>query len=47
MFTDIVDSTVRAVELGDTKWRELLSRHDDVVKAMLSSLPRDAREAHR
>ena len=36
MFTDIVDSTVRAVELGDTKWRELLSRHDDVVRAMLS-----------
>jgi class 3 adenylate cyclase len=35
MFTDIVDSTVRAVELGDAKWRELLSRHDDVVKAML------------
>ncbi len=36
MFTDIVDSTVRAVELGDAKWRGLLSRHDDVVKAMLS-----------
>ena len=24
------------MELGDTKWRELLSRHDDVVRAMLS-----------
>jgi class 3 adenylate cyclase len=36
MFTDIVDSTVRAVELGDAKWRELLSQHDTVVKAMLA-----------
>jgi pimeloyl-ACP methyl ester carboxylesterase len=36
MFTDIVDSTVRAVELGDARWRELLSRHDNVVNSMLS-----------
>ena len=47
MFTDIVDSTVRAVELGDAKWRELLSRHDDVVNERCWPLPWDAREAHR
>ena len=35
MFTDIVDSTVRAVELGDAKWRALLSCHDDVINGML------------
>jgi pimeloyl-ACP methyl ester carboxylesterase/class 3 adenylate cyclase len=28
LFTDIVDSTARAVELGDDRWRELLDRHD-------------------
>ncbi|PWN01799.1 adenylate/guanylate cyclase domain-containing protein [Nocardioides silvaticus] len=29
-FTDIVDSTRRAVELGDRRWRELLQLHDEV-----------------
>lgn len=28
MFTDIVDSTQKAAELGDTAWRELLAHHD-------------------
>ena len=28
LFTDIVDSTARAVELGDTRWRALLDEHD-------------------
>jgi class 3 adenylate cyclase len=28
LFTDIVDSTVRAVELGDERWRELLEAHE-------------------
>ena len=28
LFTDIVDSTVRAAEIGDHRWRELLDRHD-------------------
>jgi len=28
MFTDIVDSTKRAAELGDRRWRALLERHD-------------------
>src|SRR5918994_1600831 len=31
LFTDIVDSTPRAVELGDARWRELLERHDDLA----------------
>jgi class 3 adenylate cyclase/pimeloyl-ACP methyl ester carboxylesterase len=31
LFTDIVDSTVRAAELGDSHWRELLQRHDDLT----------------
>jgi class 3 adenylate cyclase len=28
LFTDIVDSTGRAVALGDDRWRDLLNRHD-------------------
>jgi len=32
MFTDIVDSTKRAAELGDSRWRQLLERHDALVK---------------
>jgi class 3 adenylate cyclase len=28
LFTDIVGSTERAVALGDTRWRQLLDRHD-------------------
>jgi class 3 adenylate cyclase len=27
LFTDIVDSTAKAVELGDRRWRELLAQH--------------------
>ena len=30
LFTDIVDSTRRAVELGDREWRSLLNRHDSL-----------------
>jgi len=33
LFTDIVDSTSRAAELGDRNWRQLLDRHDRVVRA--------------
>jgi class 3 adenylate cyclase len=36
MFTDIVDSTRRASELGDARWRDLLSRHDELVRKELS-----------
>jgi pimeloyl-ACP methyl ester carboxylesterase len=32
LFTDIVDSTTRAVELGDRRWRELLGTHDAAVR---------------
>jgi hypothetical protein len=28
LFTDIVDSTTRAVEVGDERWRELLGAHE-------------------
>ena len=35
MFTDIVDSTRRAAELGDRQWRALLDRHDDAVRQQL------------
>jgi class 3 adenylate cyclase len=31
LFTDLVDSTARAAELGDREWRALLDRHDAVV----------------
>ena len=32
LFTDIVDSTKRAAELGDKRWRELLERHNALVR---------------
>jgi class 3 adenylate cyclase len=32
LFTDIVDSTGRAVALGDARWRELLEAHDQLVR---------------
>jgi len=35
LFTDIVGSTERAAELGDRRWRELLERHNTVVRAEL------------
>jgi class 3 adenylate cyclase len=35
LFTDIVDSTRRAAELGDSAWRELRERHDALVRSEL------------
>jgi class 3 adenylate cyclase len=35
LFTDIVDSTRRAAELGDRRWRQLLDRHDEVMRGEL------------
>ena len=35
MFTDIVGSTERAAALGDARWRELLTRHDELVRIEL------------
>jgi class 3 adenylate cyclase len=36
VFTDIVDSTVKAAELGDRRWRDLLERHNQSVRAELA-----------
>ncbi len=36
MFTDIVGSTERASELGDSRWRLLLAQHDMVVRSELA-----------
>ncbi|HET9324188.1 MAG TPA: adenylate/guanylate cyclase domain-containing protein [Gaiellaceae bacterium] len=36
LFTDIVDSTARAAELGDRAWRELLARHHALVRRRLA-----------
>jgi DNA-binding NarL/FixJ family response regulator len=35
MFTDIVSSTERAAEIGDRRWRNLLDRHDEVIRREL------------
>ena len=35
MFTDIVSSTEHAAEMGDRRWRELLVRHDELVRRQL------------
>ena len=35
LFTDIVGSTARAAELGDRAWRDLVARHNDVVRRQL------------
>jgi class 3 adenylate cyclase len=36
LFSDIVGSTARAAELGDTRWRELLADHHGRVRAQLA-----------
>ena len=36
LFTDIVESTQRAVQLGDRRWRELLDQHDATVRNALT-----------
>ena len=36
MFTDIVDSTRMAAQLGDSNWRALLDAHDAVVRSQLA-----------
>jgi class 3 adenylate cyclase len=35
LFTDIVDATVRVVELGDRRWREVLQQHHAIVRRQL------------
>jgi class 3 adenylate cyclase len=36
LFTDIVDSTKCAAEMGDRRWRDLLDRHNTVAQAEIS-----------
>jgi class 3 adenylate cyclase/pimeloyl-ACP methyl ester carboxylesterase len=36
LFTDIVGSTARAVELGDHEWRALRERHNNTVRQLLT-----------
>jgi class 3 adenylate cyclase len=36
LFTDLVGSTERAVELGDRAWRGLLERHNELIRLELS-----------
>ena len=36
LFTDIVDSTVPAAELGDGRWRSVLDRHEAIVARELN-----------
>jgi pimeloyl-ACP methyl ester carboxylesterase len=36
LFTDIVDSTARAAELGDARWRELVQAHHGLVRRQLT-----------
>jgi class 3 adenylate cyclase len=35
LFTDIVESTTRAAELGDRQWRDLLDQHNRLVRAQI------------
>jgi class 3 adenylate cyclase len=44
LFTDIVDSTRRAAEIGDRDWHALLDAHDAVIRAQLSRFR--GREVH-
>jgi len=36
IFTDIVGSTKRAMSLGDAEWRNLLARHDALVRSQIA-----------
>jgi class 3 adenylate cyclase len=36
LFTDIVDSTKQAAEMGDRKWGELLRQHHVIVRSELA-----------
>ena len=39
LFTDIVGSTAKALELGDAQWRELLEQHYATVRRQLGDFP--------
>lgn len=36
LFTDIVDSTARALDAGDASWQRTLAMHDDVVRGVFA-----------
>jgi class 3 adenylate cyclase/pimeloyl-ACP methyl ester carboxylesterase len=36
LFTDLVGATARAVELGDSAWRELLARHHEIIRRQIT-----------
>ena len=36
MFTDIVGSTEKAAEMGDSRWRELIERHDELMNEQIA-----------
>jgi class 3 adenylate cyclase len=35
LFTDIVESTARAADLGDAKWKQTLDRHDEITSKLV------------
>ena len=35
LFTDIVDSTMRAGQIGDRRWKELIGRHHAIIRREL------------
>ncbi|TFG73660.1 MAG: adenylate/guanylate cyclase domain-containing protein [Solirubrobacterales bacterium] len=37
LFTDIVDSTARASELGDLRWRSVLDAHDELTRSRVAA----------
>ena len=37
MFSDIVSSTERAAQVGDRRWREVLDRHDELIREELDA----------
>ena len=47
MFTDLVDSTGRAAELGDRAWRRLIDRHDEVARSEVDRWMGRSRQDHR
>ena len=47
LFTDLVDSTAMAAELGDARWRELLSEHFAASRARARALRRARGEDDR
>lgn len=42
LFTDLVDSTARAAQLGNNRWQRIMVRHDEIVRRQLRRV--DGRE---